>query len=617
MRRNLQIGESFTLPPDVIDKTVIVYGGKGMGKTNFAAVLCEELSHARLRFSVLDPLGVLYGLRHAKDGKGRGIEVLILGGKHGDIPIDPMAGSVVADLVADEDVDVVIDISRSADGKMWSLGQRIRFVTDYCSRLYERQGERRRPIMQIIDEAGRYCPQEIRRGQEQISLCVGAIEQMVEEGRNVGIGVCLITQRSARMNKSVSELADCMIAFRTVGPRSIDAIVDWFGEHVDKSRWKDLIATLRALPIGGALVVSPGWLQLEETEKIRVRQTFDSSKSPTAGRERRTSGPGAKPDLARYVEKMGETIERTKAEDPKELRRKLAEARMTIAKLEERPPAAAPAPRQKTKEVRVPIISEKELRRLEVALVTAGKATGVVKSAIERAERASSALETSMAAVADAIASARRTFVAQAQPEAKMPPLVSPPGAVPYAVQAPVAAAKRKPKALNGHATTLLDPESAPKVEGKARTMLGILIHCGMLTKEQVAVLAVVKRTSSTFRTYWGQLSAPSFVEPVGAGFIATEQGKAFGVPPWTMPATNALVEEWCRHALEGKAKDMLRRFMDVYPRELTKHEIGQHVGVDATSSTFRTYFGQLTANGLVEKRGNQWRASPSFFLNG
>jgi len=38
---------------------------------------------------------------------------------------------VVADLVADEDVDVVIDISRRPDGKMWSLGERTRFVGEY------------------------------------------------------------------------------------------------------------------------------------------------------------------------------------------------------------------------------------------------------------------------------------------------------------------------------------------------------------------------------------------------------------------------------------------------------------------------------------------------------
>ena len=51
------------------------YGGKGMGKTNFGSVLVEELTAAGLRWAVLDPLGVWWGLRHSEDGKSAGIEV--------------------------------------------------------------------------------------------------------------------------------------------------------------------------------------------------------------------------------------------------------------------------------------------------------------------------------------------------------------------------------------------------------------------------------------------------------------------------------------------------------------------------------------------------------------
>ena len=119
MKHKLQIGD-IALPIDTVTSTTVVLGGKGMGKTNFASVLAEECDAAGLRFSVLDPLGVWYGLRHAKDGIGRGIECLILGGVHGDIPIEPTGGAVVADLVADEPVNVVIDFSRKANGDDYS-----------------------------------------------------------------------------------------------------------------------------------------------------------------------------------------------------------------------------------------------------------------------------------------------------------------------------------------------------------------------------------------------------------------------------------------------------------------------------------------------------------------
>lgn len=330
----INISNDLQLPLETVTQTLVVYGGKGMGKTSFVTVLMEELSRCKQRFAAIDPMGVMWGLRHSKDGKDKGIEVLILGGKHGDIPIEASGGRIVADLVADENVNVIIDISTHPNGKTWARGERIGFVADYCTRLYERQGESRRPIMQIIDEAGRYCPQTIPHGSVDLARCTGAVETIVEEGRNYGIGVCLVTQRSARMNKSVSELADCMIAFRTVGPNSVNAILDWFGEHVEKTHWKQLIEQLRSLPRGTAEIVSPGWLGFEGKVAIRERDTFDSSSTPKAGKEHKTSGEGAKLNLKHYVERMKETIERSIANDPKRLHKQLNEAQSQILQLQ-------------------------------------------------------------------------------------------------------------------------------------------------------------------------------------------------------------------------------------------------------------------------------------------
>lgn len=328
----LRISKDLALPLDTVTSTTIVYGGKGMGKTNFGSVLAEELSAANLRYSVIDPLGVWWGLQYAADGKAPGIEVLMLGGVHGDIPIEPTGGAVIADLVADENVNVVIDISRKPDGTMWSQGDKIRFVTDYCIRLFERQGEKRRPLLQIIDEAARFVPQLIPSGAVDVAKCVGAIERMQEEGRNVGIGMLLMTQRSARMNKSVSELADCMISFRIVGPRSVAAVMDWLGEHLPKDQIKETIDTIRKLPVGAALVVSPGWLDFEGIAQIRFRRTFDSSQTPKPGEDAKTpTGKAAKPDLAKYQERMVETIEKAKANDPKELKKRIIELEKQIA----------------------------------------------------------------------------------------------------------------------------------------------------------------------------------------------------------------------------------------------------------------------------------------------
>lgn len=330
--KHLHVSDDLNLPPEFVTSTAVIYGGKGMGKTNLGSVLVEECARAGLKFSVIDPMGVWWGLRFDVSGKGPGVELLILGGIHGDIPIEPTGGAVVADLIADEDTSIVIDISRRPDGTMWSIAERVRFVTDYCKRLYMRQGEKRRPLMQLIDEAARFVPQTVRKGEEYVAACMGAVAVLVEEGRNVGIGVTLITQRSARLSKDVAELADAMIAFRTIGPNSSDAVLNWLGEHVEKKRLKDLGAKLRELPVGSALVVSPGWLKFEDVVRFRARTTFDSSATPKPGEATKKVSGGAKPDLDKYAARMAETIERAKATDPKALQAKVASLQAELKK---------------------------------------------------------------------------------------------------------------------------------------------------------------------------------------------------------------------------------------------------------------------------------------------
>ena len=113
----------------------------------------------------------------------------------------------------------------------------------FSARASSIEGRRREPIFQILDEAARYIPQMIPAGARDLPECLAAWNQLVEEGRNIGIGVGLLTQRSARMNKSVSEVADAMISFRIVGPNSIAAVTDWLGEHVPKERIRVMVET--------------------------------------------------------------------------------------------------------------------------------------------------------------------------------------------------------------------------------------------------------------------------------------------------------------------------------------------------------------------------------------
>lgn len=599
--KRLNLGPELRLPDEAQTQTLVVYGGKGMGKTNFAAVFAEELAGARLRFSWIDPVGVAWGLRHSGDGRGAGVEVLILGGIHGDLPIEPTAGAVVADLVVDEDVSVIIDISRKTNGTMWSKADKIRFVRDYCVRLYSRQGERRRPLMQIIDEAGRFVPQMLPKGSSAIDLaeCMGAIEELVELGRNVGVGVALITQRSARMAKSVSELAEMMVAFRTVGPNSIAAILDWFGEHVPKERQRALIEQLRELDVGSALIVSPGWLKLEGRYAIRARQTFDSSSTPKAGQERRASGKGAAVNLDKYRDAMAETIERALADDPRELRKQIRDLRQQLstantprARDEAFGKIKADLERQvtelgarATERVEVPALSEKQIARLELL------AGGVFDKAASLEDQIT-ALRTISEGIRTDVIDALRNVGTPAPPPARPSLPAAPPrlNTTTRPVAVPEAAASNG--ASGGENSSVSQPQQ------KLLDALAWFEAVGVPAprKAPLAAVAGVSSKSSGFRNNVSRLSAAGLIRYPQPGLVQlTETGREHAQPPVGMGSPEELQEAVCLMVSNPQA-DLLRVLISSYPAPIDREELAARAGVSVLSSGFRNNVSKLSS---------------------
>ena len=620
MNRHLHISPDLTLPPDAVTQTIVVFGAKGMGKTNLGSVIAEELSRCGLRFVVVDPVGVWWGLQHSPDGKGPGIDVLMLGGRRGDIPIVPTGGAVVADLVVNETVNVVVDISRQPDGKMWSKGQRVKFVTDFCVRLYERQGEDMRPLMLIMDEAARFIPQMMPKGAFDIAACVGAIESIVEEGRNIGLGTCLITQRSARMNKSVSELAACMIAFQTVGPNSVNAILDWFGEHVPKVRWNELVEIIRKLPRGQALVVSPGWLEYEAIARIRLRETYDSSSTPKLREGHQAPRKLTRSDLRKYQTRMADTIEQVKASDPRALNQIIAGLRRDLEAAKRAVPAPAAPPRAVPVRVKeVPILTDIQIKKLatvtdrwaaaqtaaDTKAVAVFQALDTIRTALAKVQQGGNGQVPTVQETVyphrsgdPALALKVRTLTPTAPP--RLPDRPNPPTL--RAAQA---------KAILGDSTGLDGLKS-----GERRIFEAVAAwHPKPVTRRQAALQAGIGN-KSTISTYVNRLKAAGVILEGAGGLRLTDAGEAtaqdldlIGKIPST---TEDMVRYFSAMFKSGEAR-MLQVAVAHWPDAMTRDALAEESGID-NKSTMSTYVNRLRAAGLFTVAGSTVRASDELF---
>lgn len=96
MEKLLKISNDFSLPLETVTNTILMLARRRVGKSYTGAVMAEEMVKAGLPWVALDPTGVWWGLTSSADGKSEGLPVIIIGGPHAHIPLEPSAGKVIA-----------------------------------------------------------------------------------------------------------------------------------------------------------------------------------------------------------------------------------------------------------------------------------------------------------------------------------------------------------------------------------------------------------------------------------------------------------------------------------------------------------------------------------------
>lgn len=559
----LVLGDGLTLPYDAVTQTFGVLAVRGAGKTYLTAVMVEEMISAGLPVVVVDPVGVWWGLRSSSDGKAPGLPVVILGGDHGDLPLGagPGAGALVADFVVESRRPVVIDLS------LFRKGEQTRFMTDFAETLYRRN---RAPLHLVIDEADAVAPQRPQPGEQRL---LGAIEDLVRRGRARGLGVTLVTQRAAVLNKNVLTQISTLVCLRMASPQDRDAIDDWIRAHGSPEQRETMMASLASLPIGTAWFWSPGWLGVFQRVQIRKRRTFDSSATPDVTGAAAPAPALAPVDLDALRTRMAEMLARVEAEDPAALKKKvaaltreLAEAR---AKLAEKP---APAPALPPEHVFA-------LERL-AELLHQSWVTDLIR----------------------ALGTYRKPASTSSEGPPARPPREKPrPAAVRIHTPAP-------PPAEPGH------PLADAGIKAGARRMLLRLAQFrdrGGLTRIQLGTLAGVSSSTGTFTEYLSALRKNGLVREEDGRLHITEPGMAH-LPPG-LPILDAAD---LRALWSSRLKAGARRMLDLVvasPAGIGRTELGERAGVSSSTGTFTEYLSSLRRPGLVVVEGQVVRQGPAF----
>ncbi len=122
----------------------------------------------------------------------------------------------------------------------------------------------------VIEEAHNFCPE---RGFGEVASS-RIIRSVASEGRKFGFGLCMITQRPARIDKSVLSQANTQVILKVTNPNDLKAITDSV-EGITPG----LRDEIKDLPVGVAMVV--GMTDHPLMTDIRIRRSQHGGESVT------------------------------------------------------------------------------------------------------------------------------------------------------------------------------------------------------------------------------------------------------------------------------------------------------------------------------------------------
>jgi len=625
--RSIVLGEGLELPPEYVTATGALLAVRGAGKTNGARVMAEGMFDAGLPFVAIDPVGSWYGLRSGRDGKAAGgLAIPIFGGRHGDVPIDRAEGADVADIIVRENLSCLLDLSRFE-----SEAAKKDFLLDFTKRLYE-QNETARHL--FLEEADDYIPQRPMRDEVRL---LRAWENIVRRGRGRGLGMTMVTQRSAAINKNVLTQVETLFVLRTSSPQDRKAIEGWVrSSSVEVS--KEDLATVPQLKSGEAFCWSPHFPTCVTRFRFKLSRTWDSGATPKPGEKR--AATLAQVDVAKLTEELEKPA-------PPPARDAVADAdhEAMLEALRDRLADAEGARdtlRAQLTQLEVRLrVEDGQIARLEKAardIELAG--LSVVEAARDLFIRLpaphgrpdssldlSPGLGTEPRIPAEGNGKAPGTFpqVSAARLDAllQMPDegFVSVPGKpgrlqvrkgqrlsiqthdgrLPVDVEV---SDLRITDVKEGRDSTevTVRAEGTVQLEERVRRVLTVLAQHGPTDLGKLAILAGYSRTGGSFKNAVGRCRTEAYVTP-GPMPALTDRGRAvLGKVP-TLPRSAMALREYWYLQLESRARRVLEAAISAHPRALHPAELAIRAGFpDHTGGSFKNGLGSLRTLGLVSK---------------
>jgi uncharacterized protein len=133
----------------------------------------------------------------------------------------------------------------------------------------DRKAGKVQPFLLVVEEAHNYCPE---KGVGK-AVSSSILRTVASEGRKFGMGLCIVSQRPAKVDKNIISQCNTNIILKVTNPNDLKAIISSVEGLTNQT-----YGEIQRLPIGVALISGAG-LQMPVMTEIRTRETNHGGKS--------------------------------------------------------------------------------------------------------------------------------------------------------------------------------------------------------------------------------------------------------------------------------------------------------------------------------------------------
>lgn len=595
------------IPSEALDDRLAFVGNSGSGKSYNAMGNVERGIRQGHRTGIIDPTGVWHGLRLLEDGKTpSGLDVVIFGGKHGDLPLTEHSGALIGETVVGMRESFILDLKL-----LGSKAAERRFMNAFTTALYRRKVDNDADLLTfVVDEADMFAPQQLTDKEGGAAQLLGMMETIVRRGRIDGFIPWLISQRPAVLNKNVLSQVDGLAIFKLTSSQDRDAIGNWVKGQADMAQWRALYGQLSELETGTGLVWIPS-RKIFDVAAFPKKKTFDSTRSPKRG-EKRAAVELQPLDLGKLKDRLAKVDAEVKANDPAELRKQIVDLNRRVAAAEKAKPATTTVVQAGP--------SQEQIDALILQAEDAGKTLGRHEGRVEYAKELLMKIKELEALGIRDLAKAidRLAAAIEAETTANAPKV--------RAVSRPAVTTAARPAVSSSAIAPVPAAAAAKLAEGLSRPQQRILdalawlesVRIPAADRTRVAWLADASPKSSSFMNNLGVLSTGGLIRYPRQGEVAlTDSGRAVANHPGN-PLSTADLHAAIQAKLPAPQWRIVEQLVSEHPKALTREVLAERAGASPASSSYMNNLGTLRGLGLIDypERGTVV-ATPILFVEG